>query len=60
MMTLEQHSGLEISRIYKCKMGISVKFWTEKRQEAFKSLQEPTNFSNEICSLKAQTVLATF
>ena len=44
----------------KYKMGISVNFWTEKRQEAFKSLQEPTIFSNKICSLEAQKFLATF
>ena len=53
-MCLQQYSGLEISRISKCKMGTTVKFWTEDRHEAFKSLQEPTIFSNEICSLKAQ------
>ena len=42
-------------------------FWDERksirsgqRQEAFKSLQKPTIFSNRIFSLKAQIVLATF
>ena len=60
MMVLQQSSGLEINRISECKMGISVKFWLEERQEAFKSLQEPKIFSNEIFSLKVRTVLATF
>ena len=41
-------------------IGTVVKIWTEERHEAFKSLQEPTLFSNKICSLKAQKVLATF
>ena len=45
----------EISKISEYKMKIFG--W---RHEAFKSLQEPTIFSNKICSLKAQKVLATF
>ena len=57
---LKQYSGLEISRISEFLRETATKFWTEERHEAFNSLQEPTFFSNKICSLKAQKVLATF
>ena len=49
----------EISRISEYKMGIENEDFGQ-RHEAFKSLQEPTLFSNKICSLKTQKVLATF
>ena len=57
---LQQYSGSGINMISKFWRGTTVKFWTEERHEAFKSLQEPTVFSNKIFSLKAQQVLATF
>ena len=55
---LQQYSVLEICRISECRIGIVVNMG--QRQEASKSLQEPTLFSNKISSLKAQKFLATF
>ena len=53
-------SLMETTEILSIKKGTTMKIWTEERHEAFKSLQEPTLFSNKICSLKAQKALATF
>ena len=52
-------SSHDFSRISKYKMGTAMKI-LDRGMRPSRSLQEPTIFSDKLCSLEAQKVLATF
>ena len=59
MMILQQSLLMKLVEFSEYKMEIVMKI-LDRGTRPFKSLQELTIFSNKICSLKAQKVLATF
>ena len=59
MMILQQFLLMILAEFLSMKMGIEKKI-LDRGMRPRKSLQEPTIFSDKICSLEAQKVLATF